>query len=632
MLFPYVVNAQTLITDAEFEIVKYNHPSLAVDLGVGLWAYPLPMDFDGDGDMDLLVSCASKPYNGLYFFENTTGEDKPIFAPGKRLMDGIPQLHGSHVGDSVIVSIPGAILRDFPNALDQSQLPIDVKAPGQWRFVDYDGDGDLDLVTGETDWTDYGWDNAFDSLGNWTKGPLHGYVSLLEHVDGNYVDRGKVMAGGRPVDTYGLPAPNFADFDGDGDLDLICGEFRDTFTWFENTGTREHPVYAGGRPLKNDDGVIQMDLQMIIPVAVDWDQDGHVDLVVGDEDGRVAWVRNTGALKDGTPVFEPPYYFKQVADDLKFGVLATPVSVDWDDDGDEDLVAGNSAGHIGFIENLGGFPPKWAAPALLEVDGTPIRIQAGQNGSIQGPAEEKWGYTTLSVADWDGDGLNDIIINSIWGKVEWFKNIGAPGEPRLSAKQPVAIQWENDLPLKPEWVWWQPGKHELVTQWRTTPYAIDWNSDGLMDLVLLDHEGYLAFFERFRTEEGLFLKPGQRIFYGVNGDAYNSWNRRLSEKDAVGPLRLNAETAGKSGRRKFTFVDWDDDGDLDLVANALNAVVFENLGVIGGNVQLRNIERVTNLRLAGHTNSATIVNWRGAGKKDLLIGASDGHFYYIRRK
>src|SRR5690606_27812436 len=114
-----------------------------------------------------------------------------------------------------------------------------------------------------------------------------------------------------------------------------------------------------------------------------------------DEDGRVALVENTGKAQ-----FLPPVYFQQEAEYVKFGALITPFGFDWDGDGDEDIVAGNTAGYIGFIENLdGGNPPKWAAPRYLDAGGERIRIQAGPNGSIQGPAEAKWGYTTLSIAD-----------------------------------------------------------------------------------------------------------------------------------------------------------------------------------------------------------------------------------------
>jgi hypothetical protein len=51
------------------ERLKYNHPGLVVDLGVGLWAWPLPIDFDGDGHLDLVVNCPDKPSNGVYVFE-----------------------------------------------------------------------------------------------------------------------------------------------------------------------------------------------------------------------------------------------------------------------------------------------------------------------------------------------------------------------------------------------------------------------------------------------------------------------------------------------------------------------------------------------------------------------------------
>ena len=68
------------------------------------------------------------------------------------------------------------------------------------------------------------------------------------------------------------------------------------------------------------------------------------------------------------PCFCRRGYFQQEADDLKCGALATPVGVDWDGDGDIDILCGNSAGYILFFENLSGpgvERPKWAAPSIL---------------------------------------------------------------------------------------------------------------------------------------------------------------------------------------------------------------------------------------------------------------------------
>lgn len=134
---------------------------------------------------------------------------------------------------------------------------------------------------------------------------------------------------------------------------------------------------------------------------------------------------------------------------------------DWDGDGDIDILSGNTAGYIEFFENLSGpkvASPKWAAPVKLKADDKIFRVMAGANGSIQGPAEAKWGYTTLSISDWDGDGLPDIIYNSILGKVEWLKNIGTRTAPRLTKPQPIEVDWQGPAP-KPAWNWWNPLKN-----------------------------------------------------------------------------------------------------------------------------------------------------------------------------
>ncbi|MCA9263135.1 MAG: VCBS repeat-containing protein, partial [Planctomycetales bacterium] len=276
-------------------------------------------------------------------------------------------------------------------------------------------------------------------------------------------------------------------------------------------------------------------------------------------------------------------------------------------------------GYIGWIENLDGQnPPKWAAPRYLESNGQPIRILAGENGSIQGPAEAKWGYTTLSVNDWDQDGKLDIVANSIWGKVVWFRNSGTPQEPNLESAQPVHVTWD-DSPSYPSWNWWKPAPHELVTQWRTTPFAIDLNDDTLIDLVMLDHEGYLAWFPRERlTDDQLTLRPGRRVFL---------------DADTSSPLQLNSQRAGRSGRRKFTLVDWDQDGDLDLLANAQNVELWENTS---GNAPLpwhfKNQGLLGEATLAGHTTSPTTVDWNHDGIPELLVGAEDGYLYYLPRE
>ena len=137
---------------------------------------------------------------------------------------------------------------------------------------------------------------------------------------------------------------------------------------------------------------------------------------------------------------------------MKCGALATPVGVDWDGDGDDDIVSGNTAGYIQFYENLGpgdGGMPKWAAPRRLAAGGQTIRIQAGPNGSIQGPCEAKWGYTTLSVADWNHDGVLDLVVNSILGEVVWYQGMTSKAAtsgrgPELKAAQPIQVEWPAD--------------------------------------------------------------------------------------------------------------------------------------------------------------------------------------------
>jgi len=773
------------------ERLKHNNPGLAVDLGVGLWAWPVPCDADGDGDFDLIVSCPDKPYNGTYLFENPSGgkngrnEKFPVFKPARRLSAGQFNVTPSYVDGRLVVTTPGNVHPDFltaglekPKKLSLPADPISRNPdflqphkPGvyklrhnQWKYIDFDGDKSLDLVVALENWSEYGWDDAWDANGRWKNGPLHGLLYLFRNTgsteqpkyaepklltceraaspavpspqpvskeENTVGERARVRGpsgeeapskqkiktketphpnplpskargegtgeaktkaeepltltlspqsrgegtGEEPISTFGLPSPNFADFDGDGDLDLLCGEFLDGFTYFQNVGTRTEPKYAAGKRLMREGRELTMDLEMIVPVAFDWDADGDLDLIAGDEDGRVALVENFGSCVDGVPQFLPPKYFKQEADDVKFGALATTCGFDWDGDGDTDIIAGNTAGYIAFIENLSGpgvEQPRWAAPDKLEAAGDTIRIMAGPNGSIQGPAEAKWGYTTQTVADWDHDGLPDLIVNSIWGRVHWYRNVGTRTSPELAAAQPIEVAWPDGKTPKPEWTWWEPQKKELATQWRTTPVAVDFNRDGLCDLVMLDHEGYLAFFERRHVDAPPVpsLQPvskeentvGEKArVRGPSGDDASSKPTAKAEEtphpnplpskargegtreatillpgqrkfiDEKGrPLQLNAKRAGGSGRRKLCVVDWDGDGKLDVLLNGVNANLLRQVETRDGAWVLKDLGPLDTRKIEGHDTSPTTVDWNNDGVPDLLVGAEDGRFYYLK--
>ena len=605
--------------------VGYGRPTRG-RLSVGLWAYPAPIDFDQDGRMDLIVGCTDRPSNGIYLFRNLGTNREPLFdravwlGPGKKDLlvadfngDGLPDLvtGGGYFSD---------VRRNALSRFVEVKLArgYHVGRDDLWHPVDWDRDGRIDLLVGVSDWREYGWDDAYNAKGEWTRPPIHGYVYFHRNIGTNehpvYAEPVPVEAGGKRIDLRGSPAPNPVDWFGRGKLDLIGGDFVDTITLFENTGTREKPHLAAGRLLEAGGRPIRMELCMIQPRVVDWFGDGRWSLVVGEEDGRVAFFENS-APKGEAPRLKPARYFEQLDPYLKSGALARPVPVDWDGDGKLDLIAGNSAGYVQYFENVGTpATPEFEDRGYLKAAGETLRILAGLNGSIQGPVEEKWGYTNPWVADWDLDGKPDLLLNSIWGEVLWYRNVGTRRAPALAAAERVEVEWDGPAP-KPAWNWWNPRGRQLVTQWRTTPRVVDWNRDGLPDLVMLDHEGFLAFYERFRDGGKLKLKPPQRIFLDPKGQ----------------PLRLAEKRAGASGRRKIDLADWDGDGDLDLITDGDTAVWYENTGsqqkpvfTFRGNL--------TGRLLPGHNPTPVAADWNGDGRLDLLIGAEDGFFYFFDRR
>ncbi len=93
---------------------------------------------------------------------------------------------------------------------------------------------------------------------------------------------------------------------------------------------------------------------------------------------------------------------------------------------------------------------------------------------------------------------------------------------------------------------------------------------------------------------------------------------------------MNDGIAGRSGRRKFCFVDWNLDGRLDLLVNSRNINFLQNIST-GQNRHLFKDQGMVESRiLAGHTTSPTVVDWDKDNIPDLLVGAEDGFLYYMK--
>jgi len=313
-------------------------------------------------------------------------------------------------------------------------------------------------------------------------------------------------------------APAMADLDNDGDDDLIMGG------------------YSAGTPGWSDqDSWDIVDVgDAAAPAFADLDHDGDYDVIIGNSAGTHTAYENEGS------VTSPSWVRQSDWDNADTGDYSQPSFSDLDNDGDIDMITGNSGGQLYAYENTGSpTSPTWTR-------------QSRWDGPTLDP------YASSTMADLDNDGDYDMIVceqgsfvqdakAQDYGDYNYdcpaYENTGSVTEPNWVANTgwngptQAAKAYVVENQYTPGWGW---KTKSYYTAAHARPALADLDSDGDYDLIV-----------------GRYGNADQRVWENTGTPTSPIWTRNASWDGPEWGAKLHTRPA---------LADLDGDIDPDLAS------------------------------------------------------------------
>lgn len=412
---------------------------------VGLYAYPVLSDLDSDGDVDLLTG---RDGTGFYFYRNTGTPQSWQWQSANALFANLAtetywnspdlvDLTGDGKLDLVYGTASGP-LNYYRNTGTESNPVwtinttlfggvLDAGGASSPVLYDFDGDGDLDLISG----SQMGDIKYYKNTGDHTAPAWianHSRFASIDHSIYSAIAIGDVNGDGLPdavvgdltgslylhinigatfalqtsyftdINLGGFSVPRLVDMDGDRDLDLVVGNEDGNLFYYENVGSQTEPDW---QEVDNYFGGIDVGSNCV-PTLGDYDDDGDFDLFTGDlfrelqyfEHDGDNWIENTS-----------------IAGDLTVGQNAAPALGDLDGDGDLDLTVGNYDGTFNYFmnETITSLDPDPAVPTPAAFSVQPAYPNPFNPTTTLGFSLPAAGKVVITVFDISGTRIRSLV-------------------------------------------------------------------------------------------------------------------------------------------------------------------------------------------------------------------------------